>query len=508
MAKKKVDRETGKKQATTSECDLDSGYTTPITTTRDFSLENIKSVFKTSRYLQALVVITALGLFFRFYDLGFNSLWLDEATTYYQSILSPLQIWQSLNGAEFNPPLFYWAEHFILMIGNSEAILRFIPAVAGTLTIPLMYILGKEYIDRNVGIIAAAAWAVSPFLIYYAQEARAYSLMLFFITLALIFYLRALENNKLSNWVFFGVFSALAFWSHFYVFVFILALSIYPLFLWLPDIKSKLKNLKMLVLGLGIFIVLSLPLLIVAVRLFGEEVGSTYIFGQQGPTLIIETFSQISGFNDIAAVFLVILFIVGVIQAYYLSKTKGIFLMWITLFTCLVSYVLSYKMSLFPRHHMFIILIFFIGIAISYKVFYSVWHHKAVVYLFIVALCLISAPTLVNYYSVYSKDDWRGFSNALAEKTSPGDFVITVPGYMNQPLDYYYSSAKAQTKEYAATTGEDLEKLYSQRGNSTMYFVVTQDIGAANPNGDAIAWLNNNTRYIGQDGGIFLFTSP
>jgi hypothetical protein len=164
-------------------------------------------------------------------------------------------------------------------------------------------------------------------------------------------------------------------------------------------------------------------------------------------------------------------------------------------------------MPMLPRYLIFLSIVFFIGIAVSYRVFYSLWNHKAVVYCVIAVLVIISAPVLAGYYSGYSKEDWKGFSEALQEKTGPGDVIVAVPGYIAQPFDYYYSSAKDNTREYGATTSQDLEKIYSQKGNSTMYFVVTSDISAANPNGDALAWLQNNTRLAGQDTGIYLFTS-
>ena len=79
---RKKGREPGKKQDVAGECDLDGGYVSPIKTFRDLSLENIKSLIVASRYFQTLIVLTIIGLFLRFYNLGYNSLWLDEATTY------------------------------------------------------------------------------------------------------------------------------------------------------------------------------------------------------------------------------------------------------------------------------------------------------------------------------------------------------------------------------------------------------------------------------------------
>lgn len=514
-----MEPETGKKQAAAREYDLDCGYISPLMTIHDFSLENIKSVFGKSRYLQALVVITVFGLILRFYNLGYNSLWLDEANTYSYSVRTLTEIWwETAVGSETNPPLFYWMEHFMLMLGNNEVILRFIPALLGILSIPLFYLIGKEFFDRNVGIIAAAGCAFSPFLIYYSQDARALAMMLFFVGLSTLFFLKALKSGTLTDWGLFGVFSALAFWSHFFSFVMTAALILYALIIWAPQIRTEIKNLKMLVVGVVVIIVLCLPLLLIALQIFKMSTASSPTWGIQGLNFIAVTLYRISGFNIhqisgftiLSMVVLLLLFCIGFVQAFLLDKNKGIFLAFIMVFTFAISYILSFKMPMDSRYLIFLSIIFFIGIAMSYRAMYTICSCRAAVYIIITILVLVSVPVLVNYYSSYSNPDWRGFSNALAEKTKPGDLVIVVPGYNSLPLDYYYASAKSQTREYRATSAEDLERISSERGNSTMYFVVTRAIEASNPNGDAVAWLENNTHFAGMDTtkGIYLFTSP
>lgn len=507
MAKKKVTRVSEKTPDPVKDCDLDGGFESPIKTFRDFSAGNIKTVLLKSRYIQVLLVLTILGIFFRFYNLGFNSLWLDEASTYTISRDSLWAIWQTTAGGEFNPPLFYWAEHLMLAFGNSEVVLRFLPALFGVLTIPLFYLVGKEFIDRNVGIIAAAACAFSPFLIYYSQEARAYMMMLFFVALATLFFLKALKSGTILHWALFGVFSALAFWSHFYAFVIIASLVIYALILWIPRFRTELGNLKLLIAGIAVFIILCLPLIIVTVQLFITRTSSAPTFGAQGFVLIVQTFSQILGFNSISMVVILVLFTIGILQAYYIEKQKALFLILITVLTFVVSYFLSFKMPMQVRHLIFLSLFLFIGAAISYRSLFKLWNTKAVVYIIMAIMVLVSVPVLANYYSTYSKNDWKGFSGYLTKTASPGDMVIAVPGYMTQPLDYYYSSNASGTREYGATTVADLEKLQTKKGNSSMYFVVTGDISAADPSGDALAWLGNNTRFVSVDstGGIYLF---
>lgn len=128
--------------------------------------------------LLVLLLLTVIGAGLRLYNLGFNSLWLDEAATYSLSVVPLGQIWTNMAAGEFNPPLFFIIQHFMIMIGNTEIALRIMPALFGIATIPVIYLVGKEFMDKYVGLIIAAAFTLSPFLVVYSQEARAYSLLL------------------------------------------------------------------------------------------------------------------------------------------------------------------------------------------------------------------------------------------------------------------------------------------------------------------------------------------
>ena len=190
-------------------------------------------------YLRILIVITALGGFLRFWHLGYNPVWLDEATTYNIALMPFSAIWQTMSSGGLMPPLFFWAEKVMLLFGHSESVLRFIPAVAGTLAIPVCYFLGKEFLDKNAGLIAATGAAFSPFLIQYSQDARAYAPAFLFVACATLFYLRGMRTNTRSDWLAFGLFSALAVWTHFYTAVVIAALVFCALITGLPDLQKR-----------------------------------------------------------------------------------------------------------------------------------------------------------------------------------------------------------------------------------------------------------------------------
>jgi uncharacterized membrane protein len=502
MGRKRGDRQKEKGSLADRECNLDGEFTNPVTSFHDLTIGNIKDALYNSRYLQFILSLTLIGAILRFYHLGYNSLWLDEVSTLNFAIKSIPDIWQATTAGEFNPPLFYWAEHVMLFFGNSEVVLRFIPALLGVLTIPLIYLAGKEFMDRNTGIIAAAAFTFSPFLIYYSQEARAYSMMLFFVAFSMVFYFRGLKNNDFMDWALFGILSALAFWSHFYALVIIGALVLYALYELLPKIKSSLSAARPLACSCVIFVFICFPLILATIQLFMKRTASAPTFGIQGPGIIIQTFVQLSAIipvpgYEIALLLLSLLFIAGIVQAFLLDKNKGIFLVTITLLTFVISNFLSYRIPMQPRYLIFLAIVYFIAIALSYRLLCTLTKSRGVVYGFIALLVIINAPMLAAYYSGPIKEDWRGFSGELKQMTRQGDLVVVVPGYMSQPLDYYYSNTSDQTLEYSAYTAADLQVINAQKSNKTVFFVVTDDISAANPEGDAVTWLDENTQVIG-----------
>lgn len=509
MAKKREVGEDRKKKSGDLVCDLDNGYVSPVQSYRDLTIPHIKSHLLNSRYAQILLSLTLIGCVLRLFNLGFNSLWLDEASTYSFAKLSIPEIWQATTAGEFNPPLFYWIEHIMLTFGNNEVILRFVPAILGILTIPLVYYIGKEFVDRNVGIIAAALCTVSPFLLFYSQEARAYSMGLFFVAFATVFFLKALKTNNLSHWILFGILSALAFWSHFYTLVIIGTLFLYALAVKIPEIIKDIRAFKPLVAAGAVFAVICLPLLLATIQLFAKRTSGGPTFGIQGIGIILETFRELSGFSTELMYLFLILFAIGVVQAFLLDRKKGILLAVLMFLPFAISWFLSFRIPMVPRYLIILAPIFFIGIALAYKPVFTFINNRGVVYGFMAILILLSVttPFFLGYYTAYTKEDWRGLSQQMHQITKQGDAIVLVPGYVAQPFDYYYSNATGGTFEYGASSAEQLAAIAGSNVNNTVYYIVTGDISSADPSGGSITWLQEHAKGAQVTSGIYLFTN-
>ena len=134
-----------------------------------------------------VLLVVALGVSLRLYRIGAQPLWVDEATSlrFARQTVSQLWSWSTIVDPG-NPPLYYSLLHGWLVFGDGETSLRLLSALFGVLTIPLVYALGRMIRDHRLGIVSALLFAISPFQVWYSQEARGYSLLTFGATSAML----------------------------------------------------------------------------------------------------------------------------------------------------------------------------------------------------------------------------------------------------------------------------------------------------------------------------------
>ena len=129
--------------------------------------------------LHILFAMSLAGFLLRFYGLEFQSLWNDELATWHDSHFFAAQaIIERMKDNVHPPGWVLFMHYFELLFGDSEFALRLPSAVAGTLAIPSLYVLGKELYSPKEGLASAAFLTVLWAPIYYSQEARAYSMLL------------------------------------------------------------------------------------------------------------------------------------------------------------------------------------------------------------------------------------------------------------------------------------------------------------------------------------------
>ena len=168
--------------------------------------------------LIGVLSLTGAGVALRFATLGLQGYHHDEVITAMRVISGDFgQMLDAVKSSESNPPLYYvlawaWAKVF----GSGEIGLRSLSALFGAATVPLGYLIGRQLVDWRAGLVLTGLLAVNPMLIWYSQEARSYAPLVFFTTLALLFFLRSLDSRRGRDLGLWALASALALCSHYF----------------------------------------------------------------------------------------------------------------------------------------------------------------------------------------------------------------------------------------------------------------------------------------------------
>jgi hypothetical protein len=162
----------------------------------------------------ALVVIAAV---IRIVVLTNQSYWMDESLTAYEAQLPFGAMIHTVAHVETTPPLYFvliwaWAHVF----GTGEAALRSVSMLAGVALVPLAFLSGRDLVNPRAGVIAAALVTFNPFLIWYSQEARAYTLLAALSAASFLWFIRARRRPSRRNLAWWAVWSSLALATHFF----------------------------------------------------------------------------------------------------------------------------------------------------------------------------------------------------------------------------------------------------------------------------------------------------
>jgi hypothetical protein len=148
--------------------------------------------------------ITLVGLLARLSQVG-NSLFGDELSTYFivtgSSLGHVVYLLEGGHSVDLNPPLYFILAWAADQVGDSPEWLRLPSLLAGVAAIPLTYLLGAMTVGRPAAIVGATLVALSPFLIFFSTEARAFALLMLLTLLSTIALLRAIETSRAAWWV-------------------------------------------------------------------------------------------------------------------------------------------------------------------------------------------------------------------------------------------------------------------------------------------------------------------
>ena len=150
-----------------------------------------------SRRILLLTLLLLLAFALRVYHVDQKSLWLDEVYTFNDSrdgFKEQLHFYKE-NPAFLHPPLFFLLTHSFYPFTKPERDLRMIPMIAGTLSIPAIYLVAGSF-SPPIALPCAFSLAFMTYHISLSQDGRAYSFLLLLGMIGLYFFMTYLRTFK------------------------------------------------------------------------------------------------------------------------------------------------------------------------------------------------------------------------------------------------------------------------------------------------------------------------
>jgi hypothetical protein len=239
---------------------------------------NSRSSYWRAQSSALLMIAVALGTPLRFFRLGSHELSIDESLSWAESsrrnVARVLYVQHRLDSGKF--PIYEIAQHgWMLLFGETEAAMRALPALIGSLSIVLVFILGVELMlavsgtpeasgalsgrspepspdlsrenngrgtkDQSIYMVAgvcALLFAVGLPSVEIARQARMYSMMQGWVVAQLIFLLRARRLGGPANYAGVTIFSAIAVATNFTAGLVIAAEALWLIYLYFAHARS------------------------------------------------------------------------------------------------------------------------------------------------------------------------------------------------------------------------------------------------------------------------------
>jgi len=410
------------------------------------------------------ILLLAAGL--RFCALGRQSLWNDEGTSVAVAQRELGTIIRDA-AADIHPPLYYvLLGRWVRAAGTSEAAARSFSALLGIGLVALTYALGSVLLGRWPGLAAAFLAAISPFQVYYSQEARMYMLLAVLSAGAVLALTRWIRQPAWLSLAAVGLLEATGLWTHYSFAFVVLALNLAFL---LSLRRGTLRRLVPWAATQAAVLLLYLPWLPVALRQAGSwpspaksaflpalaDAGRWLLFGpaiQTRAALACVILSALLASAGWALIWRRPDQAKRPLSSPPRDRWAGrwpalLLLLWIGL-----PVILIFALGLYREAYMKFLLVcspavcLLLGTALTWP-----WagRHPAewgravlrgVLPLLGAGLVAMSAIVLRNYYAVpaYARDDYRGIADYIDALGRPGDAVLLNAPGQEEVFGYYY----------------------------------------------------------------------
>ena len=382
-----------------------------------------------------IAVIVLIAALLRVIFLGARSFWADEIVSVKLASDNWGGFWFWLSSREANMALYYLLLRAWVKLGDGEAWVRLLSAVAGIVSVPLLYALARRLHSERIAWVAALLAATSACLVEFSQEARSYSLVILLCVLSYYFFVRMIQEDSRWTVAAYILVSIAALYTHFFAGLVICSQA--ASVLWLPPKAVRWGRL------IAAWAAIALGAIPISFYIFKKDVGQLYWVQ---PTTLSEVYKLtifFAGGSKAVAAVLSVLSLVAIVAAVAansggLRKRSGaswrfmVILLWaavpiaITVLISLIKpiFVHRYLLVALPGYLMLVAL----GLVQLQK--------RAAL---AGALALFIGLSGVSIAQGYFRpvEDWRGAVDYVLSRTTPDDSVLVyIPYGMNNFIFY------------------------------------------------------------------------
>lgn len=455
-----------------------------------------------------LAMIVIVGAVLRLTALNRQSLWFDEIDVVVRA-QQPLGtvmrtfVAEGENGPLYNILLALW----VRLVGVSEIAVRFPSAVAGILAIPLIYLLARRLTSPTTGLLAAGLLAISPYHVWYSQEAKMYSLVVLLALASSACLAEALERNRRIWWAAYAIMTTLLFYTHVATVLVFVGQTAYVL---ATHRRWRGRERGWLVAA-GVLTLPYVPIALWAMRVVGGGVqtwqpavslwDAVRILGVKFSVNRADTLVETR-----AALLYVALAVAGAVVLALRRDRQRWWLLLVALSAVPVVglYLVSLRQSVFSDRYAIVALpayLILVAAAVVWLIRQRLLWPVSLVVLFLLTSFAWGPLRDVNRSTVAQKEDWRSAYAWVADRAQPGDVLLLHPGYIITTFDYY-SQREPRLQQYQVATipsfsvrwlDEPLmvQMIRDQVGDSRRYWLIESSVRAdvEDPDQRLAGWL-------------------
>jgi len=215
----------------------------------------------TQKKIVILLLCLLIGFALRFYTFDQKSLWMDEVHTFNDSrddLKGQIKFYKE-RPSYLHPPLFFILTHQFYPFTKPERDLRIIPLIFGTLSIPMIYLLARQFSP----LIALPCTLSLTFMTYHislSQDGRSYSMLMFLGMAGLYFFIKHLKTSKKGYLLLVALFFSALFYTSYSSIPFIVLSQI--LWFYRPSEEAKRPTLSSFLTLNGLILLFCLPWII------------------------------------------------------------------------------------------------------------------------------------------------------------------------------------------------------------------------------------------------------